>query len=286
MELERLRKNTVGYLYLPFLGDVEWYAVGDKYPKNFKEKILGHEVYGLEECVALGKDTIFYIASTDYFSQIRQELIEAGVGAERIKQYIYPKTICYEDKQYFDDFLEIKDEDVVVDGGCFRCDTIERFILWNNSQKNYKKIVSFEPDKYNYQLCRKIIEEKEWENVEVIHAGLSDHEDVMYMISNGDDTSYLCEEGTEETRICCIDDVLKGEKVSFIKLDVEGYELETLKGAEGIIKENHPRMAISAYHKESDLIDIPKYLLSISKDYKFMIRIYSNAYLEIVLYAI
>ena len=150
--------------------------------------------------------------------------MEAGVGEERIKQYIYPKTICYEDKK--------------------------------------------------------------WNNVELIHAGLSDHEDVMCMISNGDDTSYLCEEGTEETRICCIDDVLKGEKVSFIKLDVEGFELETLKGAEKIIKENHPRMAISVYHKESDLIDIPEYLLAISNNYKFMLRIYSNAYLEIVLYAI
>ena len=74
--------------------------------------------------------------------------------------------------------------------------------------------------------------------------------------------------------------------MSFIKLDVEGFELLTLKGAKECIKKYHPRMAIALYHKKEDIIEIPQYIMELSNDYKFYLRIYSNEWFEIVLYAI
>lgn len=117
---------------------------------------------------------------------------------------------------------------------------------------------------------------------------MSDQNGELGIVANGDDTTYLCENGTDAISIVGIDDFLKGreEKISFIKLDVEGFELKTLQGAEHTIKKYHPRMAISLYHKDEDLYEIPSYIKSIADDYKFYLRIYSNAYLEIVLYAV
>lgn len=40
------------------------------------------------------------------------------------------------------------------------------------------------------------------------------------------------------------DDLLKGQKVDFIKIDVEGMEIDALAGLEGVIRENRPKMFI------------------------------------------
>lgn len=125
-----------------------------------------------------------------------------------------------------------------------------------------------------------------WANVEIINAGVAKERKVQYFLTNGDDTSMFDDGGDTQIEMISIDEVVKDSEVSFIKLDVEGYELETLMGARETILHNHPRMAISLYHKREDIWKIPEYILNLHKDYRFYLRIYSNAYLEIVLYAL
>ena len=70
------------------------------------------------------------------------------------------------------------------------------------------------------------------------------------------------------------DFLFKEEFISLICLDVEGVELEVLKGAEEIIKNQSPVLAISIYHKKEDFVDIPNYINSIVKNYMFFLRKY------------
>ena len=120
----------------------------------------------------------------------------------------------------------------------------------------------------------------------MINSGVSDKEYIYKFVGNGDSTSYASIDGNEQTQMISIDASTNGKKISFIKMDVEGFELQALKGAKECIKRDHPRLAIALYHKEEDLIEIPQYIQTLSKEYKFYLRIYSNAYLEIVLYAV
>lgn len=280
------RRGTPGYLHFPFLGDIDWFGVCDKNTDQFPNGFLGKKVMSVDELLLLKEKNICVcIGAPDYYEEIEKELIELGIKKEQIVRHIYPKTICYEDKQYFDDFMEVKRESTVIDGGCFRCDSLERFIQWNK-EKGYDRIITYEPDPINYEICKNKIEEESWNNVEIIHAGLSDKEYTCNFMGNGDDTSYASMDGSNQTQMLSIDKCTAGKHVSFIKLDVEGFELETLKGAEECIKRNHPRMAISLYHKAEDLTEIPYYIQTLSNSYKFYLRIYSNAYLEIILYAI
>lgn len=72
-------------------------------------------------------------------------------------------------------------------------------------------------------------------------------------------------------------------KVDFIKMDVEGAEEDALKGAERIIREHRPRMALSAYHKFFDIAALPARVLSLAP-YTFKLRHFSDCAWETVLY--
>jgi FkbM family methyltransferase len=58
----------------------------------------------------------------------------------------------------------------------------------------------------------------------------------------------------------------------YIKMDIEGAELEALKGAEQLIKRNRPYLAICLYHRKNDLLEIPMYLHELMPEYKFYLR--------------
>ncbi len=80
--------------------------------------------------------------------------------------------------------------------------------------------------------------------------------------------------------------MVKKNRVTFIKLDVEGAELEALKGARDTIIREHPKLAICVYHKKEDIWEIPEYILSLSKEYRLYIRHYHWNPSETVLYAV
>ena len=94
-----------------------------------------------------------------------------------------------------------------------------------------------------------------------------------------------CGRGGKEAYITRIDDEVGEDKVTFIKMDVEGAELSALQGACKTIKANKPHLAICVYHKHSDLYDIPKYLLELVPEYRFVVRHYTSCMWETVLYA-
>jgi hypothetical protein len=73
--------------------------------------------------------------------------------------------------------------------------------------------------------------------------------------------------------------------VDFIKMDIEGSELNALKGAQNTIRKYKPILAICLYHRKKNLLTIPKYIHSLCPEYKFYLRAHSKFSQEIVLYA-
>jgi hypothetical protein len=70
-------------------------------------------------------------------------------------------------------------------------------------------------------------------------------------------------------------------------MDVEGTELDVLKGAADTIKKYRPKLAISIYHRPyRQLIDIPLFIMSLNLGYKFYMGHHDILEGEIVLYAI
>jgi FkbM family methyltransferase len=80
--------------------------------------------------------------------------------------------------------------------------------------------------------------------------------------------------GTDEADMI---DVLPLDRIiddapTFIKMDVEGSELAALKGARQTIRAHKPKLAISAYHRASDLLALSDYLLALRPDYRVGLR--------------
>lgn len=93
---------------------------------------------------------------------------------------------------------------------------------------------------------------------------------------------------TGQTTTVSIDDfkIKKGiSKVDFIKMDIEGAEMEALKGAKETLKNDKPKLAIAIYHSWDDFVDIPEYIDSLDLGYTFYLGHYTIHSEETILFA-
>ena len=71
---------------------------------------------------------------------------------------------------------------------------------------------------------------------------------------------------------------------TLIKMDIEGSELSALQGAREAIIKGKPVLTISAYHRATDLIDLPNYVESIAEDYRIGLRHHTEERWDTCLY--
>ena len=74
--------------------------------------------------------------------------------------------------------------------------------------------------------------------------------------------------------------------VSYIKIDVEGADLDVLYGAQETIRQYRPRIAVSIYHKDEHMLEIPEFMHEMYPAYKLYVRHYSSMDGETILYCL
>lgn len=74
--------------------------------------------------------------------------------------------------------------------------------------------------------------------------------------------------------------------VNYIKMDIEGSELDAITGARETIKNHKPKLAISTYHKPDHMWQIPLEILKINPDYSIYFEHHSPLMWESVIYAV
>jgi hypothetical protein len=108
----------------------------------------------------------------------------------------------------------------------------------------------------------------------------------MTFTALGDQTSRLSKNGSVTVPLFKLDTLLKDERPTFIKMDIEGAELEALWGAREIIRKHSPVLAICAYHESDHLWQIPLLIHSINPDLNLYLRRYLEATWELIWYAV
>lgn len=184
--------------------------------------------------------------------------------------------------QWFDeDFFNPNLPHVFVDGGAYDGETTRRFL---ERCADYKSVYMFEPCTKLAHSNRRMLYDLKFEKVYSINLGLSDGYGFSKLKDSGELHAELGNEG-DTVNIARLDDIVK-EKITFLKLDIEGSEQKAIHGSIEQIKSNHPFMAIAVYHKTGDIWQIPKLIKSIDPTYKFYLRHYTQFYHETVLYCI
>lgn len=185
-----------------------------------------------------------------------------------------------EDLQYFEEFLNLNNKnEIFVDIGGFDGYTTKEFI---RHCPNYKAIHFFEPSKENIIISKEKL--KDYKNISFYQMGLSSKKQVLSFESNGS-SSKISTNGQEKILVDKLDK-LNLEDVTFIKMDIEGAELDALKGAKETILKHHPKLAVCIYHKPDDFWKIPEQIFSIRKDYNIYLRHYSEGFTETVMFFI
>jgi FkbM family methyltransferase len=178
---------------------------------------------------------------------------------------------------------EVSFGDFVVDGGAFKGETAFWFL-----SKGAGKVYAFEGDDISFEVLSKNVRLNRVEDKIIpVKALLSDKDGVSKIKMTGSgSSSTLATDGTEVESITLDSFVFKNniEHIDFIKLDVEGAELDVLKGARETIKKFKPKLAISVYHKGDDIVAIPLFLHELLKDAKFHLSHKNYTWNETVLF--
>ena len=189
----------------------------------------------------------------------------------------------FEKIQYFPkDIIRFTKEESYVDCGAFTGDTIADFLKATGGA--YGHIWAAEPDKSNYRQLMDYINKEKLANIDVVNKGIYSSAGKLPFQESGSMLSMISEDADNYIEVDTIDRITSGDRVTYIKMDVEGAELEALKGAEQTIREYKPTLGISIYHKQRDLIDIPQYIMSLVPEYKFYFRVHKKLAIDTVLY--
>lgn len=189
-------------------------------------------------------------------------------------------TFCK--KQYHPDFLIIDEDSYIFDVGAYIGDTA---IYYAQFIKN-GKIYAFEPTSQNFYKLQRNIEFLHLEDkITAIQKGIGDKPSETY-IQFKNSSSRVGSYG-EKIVITTIDQFIQENNISFnhgiIKVDVEGYEFNVLKGSINTIQKFHPIVATAIYHFDNDPFQIISFLKK--NDYKIYLRGYDVIY-EYVVFAV
>lgn len=169
----------------------------------------------------------------------------------------------------FENILKLKKDEVFVDLGAYRADTVLEFIKY---AKDFKKIYAIEPDRKTFAKLKQQLDCKsDAGDIVCINAAAGALESSGKLEAGSGRSSHLSDKG-QPVQVVTVDGILNGQRATYIKFDVEGGERDAIEGARQTIKSFKPRLKIAAYHRTQDLTDIVKQVLEIRDDYKVYMR--------------
>ena len=260
----------------------------DNNAKLWGLKRKGIPIYSLEDAQKNFKDS-FIVVSVDkrWQLEIYHQLINAGVKESDILIPQEGYLFSGRGNQYFD-LEEVKpnyEGEYFVDAGAY--DGVTSLECGNWCKGNLKKIYAFEPDHNNYLQCDRILRQSGYD-YELYECATWRSETTLrfWSLENAGYASAVHENGQNYIKADSIDNKLAGRKATYIKYDVEGSEMEALKGSIKTIQKYRPKLAISVYHKPEDIIEIPLFLEELGLDYHYYLRQYQVRMEETTLYAV
>lgn len=227
------------------------------------------------------------IANNALWTPIDRRLFQRHNQMLQDKNLAFLKNTSFDYSSQFTNFYGMYDLPVevlqqvngkaIIDGGAYIGDTIHLFRrLFSQSQ-----IYSFEPVKKTFETLSKIYQQDAAVGtVTPINKGLGSKSGTLsinrYPQSNDALASMVVDYKKEHelVEVTTIDEEVKARnlEVGLIKLNVEGFETEAIKGALQTIREQKPLLVISVGMLPQEFYELKPFIESLNLGYKFALR--------------
>ena len=191
--------------------------------------------------------------------------------------------------QYFpDDLFTWSDDEWIVDGGAYDGDTVRMV----STLHGFGHLLALEPDPANFMKLQETVAAlslAERVKVDCRQVALGSERRTLHLDATGtaaSATSLAPSAGTIAVNAETLDWLVDGARPTFIKLDIEGFEVEALQGARKTIQRHGPVLAVCVYHRQDHLWRIPLLLSNLRDDYAFFLRPHNEEGWDLVCYAV
>ena len=245
-------------------------ALGDRFWLTNQDFYDDCELF-LNDAIALWQD------------EASKELFRANINFRCTYDYsvLPPRS---SEPQYFDETVPPINSSRFIDCGAYDGDSLAALQRKNGT---VEAIAAFEPDLDNFRRLSAITSQSAAVGQAALFpCGVWSKTTQLYFSGGKGGGSGISESGGTMIQCVALDEVLSGFRPTYIKMDIEGAEFEALLGAERMIRNNRPALAVCLYHKPEHLWLIPLLLRSWDLGYSFYLRGYEYSGFDLVMYAI
>jgi FkbM family methyltransferase len=182
------------------------------------------------------------------------------------------------------DLFKLSDMETFVDCGAYDGDTYRDFIKTTGNR--FQRYIAVEPDPHSFGKLAALINGVGETRVRLLQTAVAERSCMMRFTADGSTESRESQTGEQEVVCFALDDILRDEAPSYIKMDIEGAELGALRGARKTLARHRPILAVSAYHRVDDLWSVPTLIDELVQDYAFFLRPEKKAGWDLICYAV
>lgn len=194
--------------------------------------------------------------------RLRQDWVFDGAPIDLEHRYFIPEVVPL-----------LGDHEVFVDVGSHRGETAR--VFRKTVENRFEEIVMFEPDARNADVIKEelaSLPEYVRRRHRLLAQAVCRRAGTQPFFSQLGYGSQLCEFGRDVVEVTALDDM--DVAPSYLKLHLEGHELDALQGAEKTIRRHRPIIAVTTYHSEAGLWKLPSWLMDTLTDYRFYLRLH------------
>ena len=174
----------------------------------------------------------------------------------------------------YNNILRLNENESFADLGAYHGETILEFLSQTNGKSD--GIIALEPDAKNFSRMERELSSRGIK-ARLINKAIYSHEAELYFLKKSGRNSSISSQKTEKSIVIpadSLDNIAKGERISFVNMDVEGYEKEALLGMRETIKRYKTKLLVACYHRSEDIFELPLLALELNPSYKLYFRHY------------
>jgi FkbM family methyltransferase len=194
------------------------------------------------------------------------------------------RTDCY----FLNDVFELIDDEVFVDCGAFDGDTLRAYL--SRRRDAFKHFIAIEPDRVTFARLHAYVGGLSPElrhKISMLNCAVGAERTMIGFQDSGELGSKSSHDGSSQIISLPISELADAWRpFTYVKMDIEGAELDALRGARPVIERDRPVLAVCVYHTQHDLWRLPLLMKSMVPDYKMYLRCHEGDGWQTVAYGV